>query len=80
MAKKNGSEVKPVVDEPTKAGPAPSSTELDDDDAEGDFEEIRLDDKVAKDGLKQVAVRRRLEDYLEEKRLREQLQDDFYTL
>ncbi len=78
MAKKNGSEVKQVVDEPKKAAPAPASAELDDDEADGDFEEIRLDDKVANEGLKQVAVRRRLEDYLEEKRLKEQLQDDFY--
>ena len=49
----------------------------DDDDIDLDFDENGLLTKLESAGDPKLAARRRLEDYLEEKRLRNEISDDF---
>ena len=61
----------------TNASKPKTDDELLDDDFEGDDSETSLDTTENISKPDKLVTRRRLEDYFEEKRLREQLGDDF---
>ncbi|MFO7603354.1 MAG: hypothetical protein R6X06_06025 [Gammaproteobacteria bacterium] len=56
----------------------PAEDDLLDDDFDGDDSEVSLDAATSISQPDRLVTRRRLEDYFEEKRLREQLGDDFF--
>lgn len=67
MAKNKVSTSKPETDD-----------DLDDDDFGGDDSEITLDTDTNNSQVDKLVTRRRIEDYFEEKRLREQMGDDYF--
>jgi len=74
MARKRNEEVSTKQEQVNKSG---SISALDDDDDVEGYEDVGEVETLVSGDMKKLSIRRRLEDYMEEKRLREQLQDEF---